>query len=409
MSRLSVLESSLVKKQAALDAAIADHFDTVKAANGQPLNDKRNGARTLARWEKQNDKIRKLQEEIEKTKAAIEKENYKINNCAETNTTLPTPLLAAMQAGEITQWRRHPNRFFVPGVDKARIVWHEGTGTLAHSYDAGLRGEQRQLFASVFNRLKAEINTTEPATPEPEPEPEPAAAMSISRIRIQFARWHYHRHSTIAMSPTPAAAAFTSNHAGSSTHLDEFGNVVTQSSYNDVIDGQSLNLRLVSTTRNGITITIADDAIVALSRCTRDCRLILSHPAANAAIPCPTDSHVYPATREIKGAELRILSKMPKPAHKGDSIPIDHRHVSYNFHACLQAAIKTKRNIAVRVDSERLTITAGTLKYRLPWCAPVITVAKDKPKKVRLTAKQKIAIEIAALMDQDEDDQPITS
>ena len=44
--RLDILKASLEKKEAAMDAKISEHFATVKEANGQPLNDKRNGAAT---------------------------------------------------------------------------------------------------------------------------------------------------------------------------------------------------------------------------------------------------------------------------------------------------------------------------------------------------------------------------
>ena len=405
MSRLSILENSLTNKQAALDAAIATHFDSVKAANGQPLNDKRNGKAALVKWEKQNNKIRNIQEEIEKTKAAIEREQYKVNDCAAANDILPAPILAAINRGDITQWRRYPNRFFIPGVDKARIIWDVKKGFLTHQYLSSLDKEQYKIFRDVYNRLKAEISPP----PEPTPEPTPVAqpAISVSRAKIQFARWHHHRHSAVAMSDNPAPTAFIGVVTRSSTHLDA-DQVVTISNYYSVIDGTSLNLHLVSTTRNGITTTIADDSLVAISHCTPDCRIIVSHPCANTAIPCPIDAHVYPVTRTIQGVELKMLLEMPKPAAKRDTMAIDHRHVSHNFHACIQAAIKTGRNIAVHVDPERLTISAGSLKYRLPWCTPIISEpAAMKTKKPRLTTKQKIAIEIAALMDRDDEGRPI--
>lgn len=49
MTRLEILKNSLAKKQAAFDAAFTEHTDDVKSANGQPLNDKRNGAATFKR------------------------------------------------------------------------------------------------------------------------------------------------------------------------------------------------------------------------------------------------------------------------------------------------------------------------------------------------------------------------
>lgn len=47
MSRLEILQNSLAKKNAVVDAKISNHFATVAQANGQPLNDKRNGAATF--------------------------------------------------------------------------------------------------------------------------------------------------------------------------------------------------------------------------------------------------------------------------------------------------------------------------------------------------------------------------
>ena len=64
--RMKILQQSLVKKQAAFDQRLQNHFDDVRSANGQPLNDKRNGQATLNRWERQNDGLRTADKEIEK-------------------------------------------------------------------------------------------------------------------------------------------------------------------------------------------------------------------------------------------------------------------------------------------------------------------------------------------------------
>ena len=52
--RMEVLQRSLEKKQTKFDRQLQKHVDDVRGANGQPLNDKRNGRATLNRWEKQN-------------------------------------------------------------------------------------------------------------------------------------------------------------------------------------------------------------------------------------------------------------------------------------------------------------------------------------------------------------------
>ena len=67
--KLEILKQSLAKKEQELQRRFDEHFATVKQANGQPLNDKRNGQATLNKWEKQNNAIRTLKESIEKTKS----------------------------------------------------------------------------------------------------------------------------------------------------------------------------------------------------------------------------------------------------------------------------------------------------------------------------------------------------
>ncbi len=43
MTRLEILKNSLEKKQAKFNEKLNEHFMEVRRANGQPLNDKRNG------------------------------------------------------------------------------------------------------------------------------------------------------------------------------------------------------------------------------------------------------------------------------------------------------------------------------------------------------------------------------
>ena len=152
--RLEMLKASLVKKEAELDRRMQAHFDTVKEANGQPLNDKRNGQATLNKWEKQNDAIRNQQAEIEKTKRAIEFEEGKIAHVG--SVSVPSFITDLIDAGEITQWRKYPNRFFVVGVDKARIVWLEKENAFAHQYVKLITDKaQYAIFCEVFNKIKA--------------------------------------------------------------------------------------------------------------------------------------------------------------------------------------------------------------------------------------------------------------
>jgi len=150
-TRIEVLQKSLEKKQAAFDQRLSDHMQDVKAANGQPLNDKRGGREVMARWGKQDDAMRNQQASIAKTEAAIEREQYLIANAA--SSEVPHCLRGFLDAGQITQWRKYPNRFFVVGVEHARIVVLK-TGIIAHQNVSEIKGDDRKKFAAIFNAAK---------------------------------------------------------------------------------------------------------------------------------------------------------------------------------------------------------------------------------------------------------------
>lgn len=152
--RLEILKASLEKKQAILNERFATHFADVKQANGQPMNDKRNGRQTFSRWDKQEDAIRNAQKELEKTKEAIRFEEDKIRNCELVKEELPAQITDLLSSGTLVQWRKHPNTFFVEGVDKARIVWLPKTGEVAHKYTKSVTNQyQWKKFADVYNSL----------------------------------------------------------------------------------------------------------------------------------------------------------------------------------------------------------------------------------------------------------------
>lgn len=155
--RLDVLKQSLAKKQALFDTNLECHFASVKQANGQPLNDKRKGRATMDKWDRQNEALRTLQEGIETTKQAIEREESKI--AAVESVALPEAIRKMLDAGELLQWRKHPNRFFVTGVDRGRIVWDEEKKTVSHQYLRDVPTEQYPKFRDAFNKLRREIAT----------------------------------------------------------------------------------------------------------------------------------------------------------------------------------------------------------------------------------------------------------
>jgi hypothetical protein len=156
MTRLDILKNSLIKKEKIADDRLQNHFSTVREANGQPLNDKRNGRATLNKWERQNDSIRKSLAEIEKTKQAIEREESKVNECNRVNSELPPVLLEYMDRGLITQWRKYPNMFFVVGGGRARLIWKNNK--LWNKYYSECTPDEKVIFKKIYNEIVNELN-----------------------------------------------------------------------------------------------------------------------------------------------------------------------------------------------------------------------------------------------------------
>lgn len=104
--------------------------------------------------------MRNLKESIQKTKDAIEREEGEIMDVEQTNKIIPDEILELVEKGELIQWRKNPNTFFVPGVDKARIFWDNKRKVVAHRY-ANLitEQEQRTKFVRIYNRLNSVLNS----------------------------------------------------------------------------------------------------------------------------------------------------------------------------------------------------------------------------------------------------------
>jgi len=164
MARLEILKGSLAKKEALFDSKLAAHFSSVKEANGQPLNDKRNGRATMSKWERQNDALHTLKESIQKTRNSIDKEESKIARVEYANDLIPPEILQLVADGTLKQWRKHPTTFFVDGVDKGRIVWDSDKKILAHRYAREITDrDQYRKFAAIFNDLRHKLKPTPPA------------------------------------------------------------------------------------------------------------------------------------------------------------------------------------------------------------------------------------------------------
>tara|TARA_R110000868_G_scaffold17344_1_gene76390 strand:- start:48340 stop:48816 length:477 start_codon:yes stop_codon:yes gene_type:complete len=154
--KLEILKNSLDRKESVLNQKFDSHFVDVKHGNGQPMNDKRNGQATMSRWEKQSDSIRNQLKEIEKTKRAIEIEETKIFGCENILENLPQAFLDCLESGELTQWRKFPNRFFVKNGGRGRIIWENKK--LFCSYVPEVGTPEREFFAACFNKLKNQLN-----------------------------------------------------------------------------------------------------------------------------------------------------------------------------------------------------------------------------------------------------------
>ena len=157
MTREEILKASLAKKQDRLNNMIQGHFDDVKAANGQPLNDKRNGAATFRRWNKQSGSISNQLAEVEKTKAALGREEWKNDNCQATLAVMPDFIKELVADGILKQWRKYPNMFFVDGIQRGRIIYDMKKGQILHRYYSEVPEADKLRFADVFNRIKAAL------------------------------------------------------------------------------------------------------------------------------------------------------------------------------------------------------------------------------------------------------------
>lgn len=155
-NKLTILENSLEKKEAEFARRLDEHWEDVKSANGQPLNDKRNGQATLDRWDRQRQALTKKEESIEKTKRAIEREKYKITNVE--SLVLPPEIKELVDNGTLSQWRKYPNRFFVNGVERGRIVFDTKTQNIYPAYHTEIPNqEQYTIYRTVFMDLQKKL------------------------------------------------------------------------------------------------------------------------------------------------------------------------------------------------------------------------------------------------------------
>ena len=153
--KLEILKQSKVKKEENLNRRFSEHFSEVREANGQPLNDKRNGAATLNRWERQNDGIQKQIESIKKTEAAIEREVDKVNDTQSNYELMPDFLKKKIDEGELKQWRRFPHILFVKGVDGGRLKVDFENKAVTYTHLSEVSIEHYPIFRDTVNEIRA--------------------------------------------------------------------------------------------------------------------------------------------------------------------------------------------------------------------------------------------------------------
>ena len=70
--------------------------------------------------------------------------------------TVPAAIQELLDAGVLTQWRKYPNRFFVKGVEKGRIVYENGKIFAAHHTEIPNQ-EQYTVFRDICISLARKI------------------------------------------------------------------------------------------------------------------------------------------------------------------------------------------------------------------------------------------------------------
>lgn len=159
-TRRQTLEASLARKEAKFNEALSSHMYDVKGAQGEPMAGHHGGEKVLSRWERQNNSLRRQSEGIEKTKKALEREDYRDLvkvDAQEKLLKMPQIIQDLVSDGTLNQWKKHPTIFFVDGVSKARIQIKGGKAYHRFASQCA-NNEEFQLFRSIYNKVNKEVN-----------------------------------------------------------------------------------------------------------------------------------------------------------------------------------------------------------------------------------------------------------
>jgi len=159
-TRREILEASLAKKDAKFNASLEAHMSDVRGAQGEPMAGHRGGEKVLSRWNKQNNSLRFQQESIDKTKTALEREDWRDAEKLHANEvllTMPQIIQEMTKNGKLNQWAKHPTIFFVNGVKKSRIQIKKGKAH--HRFARQCENEEQfQKFRTVYNEINKAVN-----------------------------------------------------------------------------------------------------------------------------------------------------------------------------------------------------------------------------------------------------------
>lgn len=159
MNRIYILKESLRKKENNFFGKLDELYKDVKRTNGQPLNDKKGGDKTFKRWGKYNSQLEKIENEIERTKEAIEREESKNKLVEKEKNNFPNPILTLINEGVLKQWRKYPHILFVEGVEKGRIIWDKDKKLVFHKFFSQIKDvEGKRKFMQIYNYLNKKIN-----------------------------------------------------------------------------------------------------------------------------------------------------------------------------------------------------------------------------------------------------------
>lgn len=200
MTQIEIAQRALDAKKAQLDNAYKLYFNHIKQANGQPINDKKNGSAWFRRRESFNDQIRRLKDDVERLVERIrvlkrhdlnKKNNRNKNGTIDYNNVNNIELVKnhklkrvrdraaylqysldmssvadimmsnefrlLIESKKISRWGKLPHLFFVKGFEKVAIfITKTGEVSFSANYYPSSRDEEEAVikFLGIDIKIK---------------------------------------------------------------------------------------------------------------------------------------------------------------------------------------------------------------------------------------------------------------